>query len=82
MPSPREQPPPQNRKSRRPETVPAGWLWIVFLIMVVGAMYFTIGTPTAGLIDYSKFMELAEAGKFDKVVLRKDSNRMTGEFRS
>ncbi len=88
MPSPREQPP-QNRKGRRQDTMPGGWLWIVILCLLAGVMYFTLGLNSAGVIGYSEFMKLAaphkvdnkvEPGKFSKVML-KGTDRMVGEIR-
>src|SRR5688572_14464525 len=86
MPSPREQPP-SNRKSRRQESMPAGWLWVVILLLLVSVMYFALGFNSPGVIDYTEFMRLAEVKDeakkpkyFSKVIIR-GGTRMIGEFR-
>jgi cell division protease FtsH len=68
MPPPRE-PSPPNKGRRRQETMPGGWLWLVILLVLAVFLYFTLGFPGAGLIDYSDFMKLAKEGKFSKVVI-------------
>ena len=35
MPSPREQQPKPERKSRRQDSMPGGWLWIVVMLLLV-----------------------------------------------
>jgi cell division protease FtsH len=80
MPSPREQPP-QNRNRRRPDTMPGGWLWVVILFLLAGVMYFTLGFNSAGVIDYSEFMNLAKAKEFARVTIR-GTSRMVGELKA
>lgn len=79
MPPPREQPGPANRNRRRPDTMPGGWLWLVILLVLAGFLYFTLGFPSAGIIDYSQFMKLAKDGSFTRVVIVGD-NRAIGEL--
>ncbi|MBM4071899.1 MAG: ATP-dependent zinc metalloprotease FtsH [Planctomycetes bacterium] len=79
MPPPREQPGPANRNRRRPDTMPGGWLWLVILLVLAGFLYFALGFPSAGIIDYSQFMKLAKEGAFKRVVIVGDT-RAIGEL--
>jgi cell division protease FtsH len=49
--------------------MPGGWLWLVILLVLAGFLYFTLGMPSAGVIDYSDFMRAAKDGLFTKVVI-------------
>jgi len=49
--------------------MPGGWLWVVILMVLVGILYFTLGLPSAGLVDYPEFMEVAKADVFTKVTI-------------
>src|SRR5438094_8008973 len=79
MPPPREPLNPQQRGRRRQESMPGGWLWLVVLILLVVVLWFTLA-PTAGTIDYTDFMRLAEEGKFERVILR-GTSKAIGEIK-
>jgi cell division protease FtsH len=81
MPPPREQHGPSNRNRRRQEGMPGGWLWIVILVFLVAILYFTILPPSAGLVAYSDFMDLAKQGLFTKVTIV-GKERAIGELNS
>lgn len=78
MPPPRE-PGPSHRNRRKPDSMPGGWLWLVILLVLAGFLYFTLGFPSAGIIDYSQFMKLAKDGSFTRVVIVGD-DRAIGEL--
>jgi cell division protease FtsH len=83
MPSPREQPKPE-RKSRRQDTMPGGWLWVVVLLLLAVVLYVTFGLPPASSIDYSDFVKLVTAEKENKVITKvtfsEGSTSLTAEF--
>ncbi len=60
--------------------MPGGWLWVMILVLLGGIMYFTLGFSSAGQIDYSVFLKLAEEQKFARVVIR--GTRIVGEFKT
>jgi len=60
--------------------MPGGWLWIVILLALVGTLVYTAGFSGAGSIDYSRFMKIAQDGKFERVILRGEK-RAIGEFK-
>lgn len=86
MPS-REQPP-GNRNRRRQEPMPAGWLWLVILLLLASVLWFALGFNSPGVVDYTEFMNLAAAKDpdtkkpkyFERVVIR-GATRMIGEFK-
>src|SRR5437899_6011040 len=63
MPAPRDPNSPSGKKSRRPEIMPGGWLWLVLLILLVLVMMFFINFGQGSVIDYSDVVRLAQAGK-------------------
>jgi len=79
MPSPREQPKPE-RKSRRQDTMPGGWLWVVVLLLLAVVLYVTFGLPPASSIDYSDFVKLVMDKKVLKVTFSEGSTSLTAEF--
>jgi cell division protease FtsH len=79
MPSPREQPRP-DRKSRRQDTMPGGWLWVVVLLLLAVVLYITFGLPPASSIDYSDFVKLVMEKKVLKVTFSEGSTSLTAEF--
>ena len=80
MPSPREQPRP-DRKSRRQDTMPGGWLWVVVLLLLAVVLYITFGLPPASSIDYSDFVKLVKEKKaLTKVTFSEGSTSLTAEF--
>src|SRR6516225_9765762 len=82
MPSPREQPRP-DRKSRRQDTMPGGWLWVVVLLLLGVVLFITFGFQSASSIDYSDFIKLVEDDKNQpvaKVIFSEGSTSLTAEF--
>ena len=67
MPSPREQPSPNNRR-RRPDVMPGGWLWLVILVLLVGILWMALGIGGGNTISYDQFINLVEEGKVAKIV--------------
>lgn len=80
MPSPREQPNLPNRNRRRPEVMPGGWMWLVLLLLLFGVLFFTIGYPSPGNIDYTAFVKLVKDGKIARVIFR-GNDRLLAEFK-
>ncbi len=79
MPSPREQPN-FNRNRRRPEVMPGGWMWLVLLLLLFGVLFYTLGFPSPGIIDYTDFEKLVREGKIARVVF-KGNDRLLAEFK-
>jgi cell division protease FtsH len=79
MPSPREQPKP-DRKSRRQDTMPGGWLWVVVLLLLGVVLYITFGMPSASSIDYSDFVNLVNEKKVARVTFSEGESSLMAEF--
>jgi hypothetical protein len=61
---------PQRGHSRPNIRNPAGgWFWLVILGVLVAVLWFTLGNPSAGLVAYTDFMQLAKEGLFTKVTI-------------
>src|SRR5205823_14249627 len=79
MPAPREQPKP-DRKSRRQDTMPGGWLWVVVLLLLGVVLYITFGMQAASSIDYSDFVNLVNEKKVARVTFSEGESSLTAEF--
>ncbi len=78
MPSPREQPKPE-RKSRRQDSMPGGWLWVVVMLLLFVVLYITF-MPSAGALDYSEFIKLVVEKKILKVTFSDSAASLVAEF--
>src|SRR5215510_4883278 len=79
MPSPRD-PLKTDRKSRRQDTMPGGWLWIVVLLLLTGVLYITFGLPSTSSLDYSDFIKLVKERKVAKVTFSEGASSKVAEF--
>jgi cell division protease FtsH len=80
MPPPSEKPNP-SRKSRRQETMPGGWLWMVVLLLLAVVLIITFGMPSYTAIDYSDFKKLVEDKKVAKVTFSEGSSSLIAELK-
>src|SRR5262249_46098738 len=79
MPSPRDQSKPE-RRARRQDTMPGGWLWIVVLLLLGAVIYITFGFPSTSSLDYSDFVKLVKDHKVARVILSEGSYSLIAEF--
>jgi cell division protease FtsH len=79
MPSPREPLKPE-RRSRRQDTMPGSWLWVVILLLLLGTIYITFGLPSTSSIDYSDFVQLVKDKKVAKVTFSEGASSLIAEF--
>ena len=80
MPPPSEKPNP-TRKSRRQETMPGGWLWMVVLLLLAVVLIITFGMPNYTSIDYSDFKKLLKDDNVAKVTFSEGSSSLIAELK-
>src|SRR5262245_23079675 len=80
---PPRQPSSNSRSPRRRPgpAMPGGWVWLVFLAIVIGAMFLFEGLTNQQTIKESEFKALLRSGYVAKLVII-GNNRVDGEVRN